>query len=270
VRTARQEGIQRLYHYQGPDLEHVRDTLINSRVRCSNPEQLNDPWDCRVYFDDLHLDDASARERWGKLMDAEFAKLPAKEQAKITEGGISWYDNRAFVERVVAGINQEVWKKIAEGRRIYCLTPHPNLLLMWAHYGNRHAGICLEFDASRELGRAYKVIYLDDMPVIDADRALDGRAMVDAGFLTNSSEWRYEDEYRLVMTIDEPSPPALRTEGDYLFLPPGTLTGIVVGHDAKAEEIRALVQECHADVRLKRAVRRPHQYHLDIVDDIAV
>src|SRR4051812_47367201 len=78
VRTARQEGIQKLYHYQGFDPDHLKDILINNRVRCSNPDRLNDPWDCRVYFDDLHLDDPSTREKWGKALEVAFANLSAK------------------------------------------------------------------------------------------------------------------------------------------------------------------------------------------------
>ncbi len=175
VRTARQEGIQKLYHYQGFDPDHLRDALINNRVRCSNPEHLNDPWDCRVYFDDLHLDDPSTREKWGKALEVAFANLSAKEQESVTEHGGRWYENLAFVQGVVTGINERTWEKVTGRRRLYCLTPHPNSLLMWAHYGDRHHGICLEFDTSRELGRAYKVIYADEMPLIGADRAIDGQ-----------------------------------------------------------------------------------------------
>ena len=50
-------------------------------------------------------------------------------------------------------------------RRIYCLTPHNDSILMWSHYSNNHTVICLEFTTGNTLFQgAMKVEYLERYP----------------------------------------------------------------------------------------------------------
>jgi Protein of unknown function (DUF2971) len=229
---------------------------------------LNDPWDCRPYFDDRDLTDSSRREEWEKLYKSYIElQVPADEQAEAKAAIARWCRNDKSVELGIKKLTLGIWKWIVESHRIYCLTPHPDSLLMWAHYGDKHKGICLEFDATLHFGRAYQVKYADKLPVIGPDIATDGKALISPMFCTKSSEWCYEDEYRLVLTIGAASPPALRLEGNYLILPPGVLTAIVAGYEADVAAIRAMVQEHAPGVLVKRAIRRFREYHLDIVDD---
>jgi hypothetical protein len=273
VSTARQEGIKTLYHYQGCSLEYLKDTLIRNRVRCSNPEDLNDPWDCRPYFDDRDLADSLRREAWAKSFNSYIdLQVPADKQAEARAAIASWRRNDKPVELMVKKLTLATWTWIVESHMIYCLTPHPDSLLMWAHYGDKHKGMCLEFDAKFHFGRAYQVNYADKLPVIGPDGAMDGKALIGPFFCTKSSEWHYEDEYRLVLTmIDDGGgkPASLSLQGNYLILPPKVLTAIIAGYEADVGAIRAMVQEHAPGIAVKRAVRRLNEYHLDIVDDSA-
>jgi len=50
-RTARQAGCARLYNYQKFCPERLSTTLREQKVHCSNPANLNDPWDCKPFYD---------------------------------------------------------------------------------------------------------------------------------------------------------------------------------------------------------------------------
>jgi hypothetical protein len=50
-RTPSQAGITRLYHYEKFCPQWLSATLSDQKIHCSNPANLNDPWDCRPSFD---------------------------------------------------------------------------------------------------------------------------------------------------------------------------------------------------------------------------
>ena len=62
-RTALQNGIPFLYHYQGFNPEYLASTLLNNEIHGSDPKNLNDPWDCKPMFDPHALDDPELLER---------------------------------------------------------------------------------------------------------------------------------------------------------------------------------------------------------------
>ena len=74
----------------------------------------------------------------------------------------------AALARSLAVLSRSVQDVIAQ-RRIYCLTPIPNNILMWSHYADNHKGICLEFDTSiRLFGTAREVDYRETYPLLSA------------------------------------------------------------------------------------------------------
>src|SRR5712692_6523756 len=80
--TALSSGIERLYHYEKFNPDHLRDTLLNQRVHCSDPLNLNDPWDCRPWFDESVLDDLRALE---EFLQWTFSLTPTKP---VSEGEV--------------------------------------------------------------------------------------------------------------------------------------------------------------------------------------
>ena len=55
--TALEAGISTLYHYEKFNPEYLATTLRERKIHCSNPASLNDPWDCRPWFDSRWLKD---------------------------------------------------------------------------------------------------------------------------------------------------------------------------------------------------------------------
>ncbi len=136
---------------------------------------------------------------------------------------------------------------------------------MWAHYAQKHEGICLEFDAGHDqVGRACRVLYQDHFPLIEPDALSDPLRLINEMFLTKSQEWAYEEEYRLMGRSDfDPTFP-LRTVDDYLPLRPSALTGIVAGVRADVAAVQEVMSQSGCDIPLRRAVQVPNQYRLEI------
>lgn len=266
--TAREHGVTRLYNFQ-PSLDYLEGNLRENHIHCSNPENFNDPWDCKPYFDPSSVADPTQRQKWIAFFREQHTGLTSEQQANVVaQFGTEWYENNALLQQSIVKTTLNVCKDNAERFRVFCLTTKPTSLLMWAHYGNKHQGLCLEFDATAEkVWRARRVVYTDKLPLANADYMKDHEALLAASLLTKSAEWSYEDEYRLLArdgTIDPTF--SLATEGNFLNLPTGAITAVIAGSRAKIDTIREIVQKVAPGLPVKRAVQRPYEYHLDIAD----
>ena len=126
------------------------------------------------------------------------------------------------------------WYRLSRTTRILCLSEYPGNLLMWAHYAKDHTGVVIELKCIPELDTsllaARKVYYKDKPPVIaelnDYLRYLTGQsskiddrnALFYELFLTKSSEWVYEDEWRV-------------------FIPPLNMENPTIITDNKGQEV---------------------------------
>jgi hypothetical protein len=141
---------------------------------------------------------------------------------------------------------------------------------MWAHYSNKHTGICLEFDTSAAaIGGAYQVMYNSAPPVLDVHTVADKEVI--QILLNKSSVWNYEDEYRVVAhegAVAGGVTPAFLpiTNLDFLPLAPEALTAVIAGCQADFDKIKALVDKHAPGLPVKRAVRATKAYSLSIED----
>jgi hypothetical protein len=159
-----------------------------------------------------------------------------------------------------------MWTAVADRYRVYCLCPDVHNTLMWAHYADRHRGICLEFSTRNEaICCALRVEYSAEYPLVSAHSEDEDASLVP--LLTKSDVWVYEQEYRLVAQEKSVSTAheTLLTDNSYLRLPKGALTSIVVGCQGNLEQVRALVREHAPDVHVKQTVRIPNRYAVHIV-----
>jgi len=195
--TAAGEGIRTLYHYEKFCPAHLTDTLVNQRVHVSNPQNFNDPWDCYPCLDTTQANDPKYRARWIEYIQQQ-VPLP-----DLTAGRRLSYERALqaspdlFKKMLQTSFRDAIRNMIVKRWRIYCLSPHPVMSLMWSHYSNHHRGICLEFDASQVVFRdAYQVVYREMLPALDILEMSDETAF--QVLLTKSPDWSYENEYRIL------------------------------------------------------------------------
>ena len=160
---------------------------------------------------------------------------------------------------------------IFERYGVYCLSTHSRSELMWAHYSDKHQGICLEFNVKNKLiCAALKVSYETEYPEYDlTDDTAVGNLFP---LLAKSAVWSYEDEFRLIAEdenafMPDPDPETPKMKNNFVGLPEGALTGIIVGCSASAETldaVRAIIKKSPTPVRLMEATRALDEYKLTI------
>lgn len=263
-RTAAQNKIPLLYHWQKFDPSRLEQQLRDGTVYCSRPIDFNDPWDCRPFFNTDLLADPSERQKhidWA----VEICKRDGRMSAPDIDRMRRELQDRAVLERCVREHITATQQAVIDRYRVYCLGPDVNNLLMWAHYADRHRGICLEFNVKNfTMCSAQEVQYFPQFPMTrqysgDLDENL-------LPLLAKGDHWKYEQEYRLIAQemCNATNHDTLICENGHLKLAKGALLSIIVGHDGAYRQVGDLVAKHAPDVRVRRARLVPNKYKLDI------
>jgi len=262
-------GLDRLYHYQPFDPSRLSKIILDKTLYFSNPGAFNDPWDCRPWWNANALDDPTVFDRhidFYIMITRRHGHFPEDE---IQQRANFFRSNLELLKKEMEKFSLAIWETINERYRVYCLSSKPDSELMWAHYSNKHQGICLEFDARNELfSQALKLSYQENYPLFDLTvDTVDEHLMP---LTTKSAAWNHEDEYRLIAQEKMAATPenTLMTQSNYIELPDGALTAIIVGcmaPDLTLNAIKKLIEQSTCSVKLKRAVRERDQYKLSII-----
>ena len=201
TKSAAALGIKHLYHYQTFEKpERLARMFTDGTLYFSQPRDFNDPWDCRPFFNKSALDDPAYYDRavrWFVHCDRTYNTALSDAEPLRREKEIR--GNRKLLERMIDQMTTDMETAIQQQYRVYCLSLHPDSVLMWAHYAASCRGVCLEFSVENELFcGALPVTYLDSYPqfdiaATDADENLQH-------LLTKSAVWSYEDEFRVVVS----------------------------------------------------------------------
>ena len=155
-------------------------------------------------------------------------------------------------ERYIFKMLRDPWEK-ALG--VICFTQHWRSPVMWAHYADRHKGVCLGFDVPDE--RVSQMVYEPERIKWVADlskpiRGLD-EELLRMVVTTKYSQWAYEEEWRLFGELRDPDP----KNGDYYlnFGPELALREIIVGSGCKSSvgSFRKLVGDVEQSVTIIKA-----------------
>jgi Protein of unknown function (DUF2971) len=266
ARNAIAAGITRLYHYDKFVPEYLEDLLTNQRVHFANLANLNDPWDCRPWFDPTVLEEAQVLEQFAEWIFSFAPTSPVSEEQRLATE-IRMRVDPAYRRGILERFSSDFLRMIPNRWRIYCLTPIPDSTLMWSHYADNHRGIVLEYSTDNAVfGIAQEVQYLSSYPRW-SPHDLMTKSTVQL-LLTKSDDWEYEREYRVIgfaegverAVMSHP----LILKGPYLGLPNGALKSVIAGCESELGIIQELVQRCLPSLPVKRAVRASDRYKLTI------
>lgn len=148
---------------------------------------------------------------------------------------------------------------------ILCLTGKPDNLLMWAHYADSHTGLVIEFDVEHEF---FKQVFEDPLSPAGLDEDLskdygylkpmvynDHRPEITIStiksfdsFLVKSNDWKYEQEWRMLMPTAKANKVVKEGEVDiFLYeVPKVAITKVILGCRASEnllESVKQLKQE---------------------------
>lgn len=248
------EILYRYRHLQGEHRERTARILKDSALYFASPASFNDPFDCKVHFR-LSSTEKEPRSKHLSLLKKYAPALNrAQRRAKATDD-LRRFDCEEFLRNVTTGFQTEV-NQVG----VLSLSQTNDNVVLWSHYADGHAGLCLAFSVATDLtffARAQPVTYSTEYPKIDLLRDPPMKH-VEAFLLNKAVGWRYEEEWRI---IDHNTGP-----GEKTFLEQ-SLVGITLGARMKSED-RRFVIEClktrKYPVPLFQALVKEGSYALDI------
>lgn len=248
-----------LYHYQpfnGEWKNYLEATLRDRTIYLSSPQSFNDPWDCRPWFDLEALQDPNVRE-------AHIAWFMRQSTQTKESDAIEMRHTPNLLRHMIEECSVGVCNDLNNNYRVYCLTPNENNALMWAHYADKHKGICLQFDVrTSPVDLAYKIEYQQNLPPSLLIQNNEEPAI--KALFTKSDAWAYENEFRiLARDAKSPLPDIPITKDNLLKLADRVLIGIIIGCQSEdSDEIVEIVDRHQPSITVRKAVRMPHRYGL--------
>jgi hypothetical protein len=142
---------------------------------------------------------------------------------------------------------------------VTCFSEVRDNLLMWAHYGDKYRGICLEFSTNWMPQQiTYPVRYEESYPTVSFDESLpggDGSRFMETHFCTKSRDWKYEEEWRIIAPKEQSIAYSARD-----------LTGIYFGPDIDQQSIELvchIVQGQKEDLRFWKGSISNTKFHVE-------
>jgi hypothetical protein len=268
-----EDSVMKFYKYSpwnGEKGDYTRENLLENAVFLASPEVFNDPFDFNPGYDYSATYQEKKQHITKVIMKGkECSKTKAEREAlKILR------ENPIFKERGgVARFAREDKENLRRVMGVSCFTTKPGNSPMWAHYADNHQGICLEWDFP-DIGEHFylpdgveKVIPLVLQPVTYAnerpvtrmfDDSIQAGGVIADSVITKSTDWKYEDEYRLIM-------PGYTGKVYYY---PYKLSGIIVGYKMptkQVEEVKQFVKKIKFQPRLYKTQLSERNFDYEIV-----
>lgn len=259
--------------YKYTDLEDWLPKMLSGEsIQFSSRTSFNDPFDCRPAFQlsvDTTEGNAYIDEKLRLRHLSPAGRLLAKNQLR----------NQS---RSVRGFVQAESDALLDKMGILCLAENWSDILLWAHYGDMHRGICTGFHSNSDVfATALPVKYRADLPVIRRPDD-DTDAMLNKAFFTKAECWEYEQEWRAVKRpmpeswcqaekakYEDPEAARILGEqrgcGKYRFNTTA-IESITFGVNADPVRItlaRKWIRDAELDIAVYQAVRLDAKYSID-------
>ena len=249
------------------------DALAQARIWYSKPAGLNDPNDVAPRWQK----DFSARE----ILEDFVARrqLPGQENTINDFIKIRLASGRTYeqilkqVDKMFMRFDKKPQRELLQdvlyyNETMFCsfgvlsLAETANNNLMWSHYSDSHRGFCMgfEYHETNILGQyGDRVTYVEKMPKPSiASFSMDaGGEVIHQIAYTKSSEWAYEQEWRV-----------LKQAGNCLYPYPGQLREVIFGLKIpkyQEEQIRAAIATSGCQTQFKRAIKPEDAFNISFL-----
>jgi Protein of unknown function (DUF2971) len=291
------DGIHTLYKFMRypyiakddltPDIKEkrrrVESLLASGELYFPTARQLNDPFESSPHFkipespkEAKEKFVADFRERHAQRLGFSKEEIDEKSQelsAKIDSGLFGIH---------VDGVIQKWQDKMKSDYPMCCLSATRESILMWSYYAEGHTGICVHFDSSNSrilasgspFQAAQCVHYSEEYPVLQLPlHDLDPVVLHSRAFITKSTHWDHEKEYRLVNLLAGSGDSKRRifddlfkwAEPQLAIVRPSHIVGVTIGASMPETEIENILRICHdrpARTPVWRAKRSDDRFEL--------
>lgn len=153
------------------DIRVVDNVISNNRLFFSSADTLNDPFE---------MNPALVRPK-------KFKPVKPRPKKRVLPGTVDRIYERVWLEQLA------VMRKFG----VSCFSEKNDDILMWAHYANKHQGICLVFStASKFFDGLVPVKYVPKRPAMSVLPKSNPDRVIEL-MSTKLNHWAYEEEWRL-------------------------------------------------------------------------
>ena len=245
--------ISRLYKFRSFDDLSLSESecftnkiILNSSLYFSEIKNFNDPYDCRLSFQQEYTLSERA-EYFTQLADENTCNFTLEQYLE------KYPDNQSFID-----LRNTITKKLINKLGVLSLSTNPNNILMWSHYSNNHTGLVFQFTfkkSSKCFLRPFVVDYEDKYDLLSYTS--DFKTEVLKLMLTKHTGWKYETEVRII---------DLDFQGEKKFKK-YELTSIIFGALAKDDDIDRTMNLCKQNgfehVKFSKAILAPGKFSLE-------
>jgi hypothetical protein len=176
-----------LYHYTGRvDDENLRRIIASELFYFSNPKHFNDALDVMMPVQAIKTGE----------QNPEMPIIATRADGTTGETNV-FTDHSPELAKALAQILPEFQDESTDKLRVLCLTESNKNNLMWAHYANRHTGICIGLEWKKFTSHPpHKVLYQDEMSLTEFNSSR-FEWEVHPRARTKTPDWSYEQEWRV-------------------------------------------------------------------------
>ena len=243
----------------GPSGDWVRDSIFHGKHYFSSPLSFNDPFDCRPNFT-LNGSKVQLQKYYEGLVARHMPELGrdarrAEARRRLSDPA---YDQR--LPKNMVGFRQMYHETVTAHVGVMCLSEVHDDILMWAHYGDSHRGVCLIFDPTEPFfATAQPVRYRATRPIVNPLVNTQDE-MLDAAMFTKSDHWAYEKEWRILQ---------YKKGAGVYTVPDAALVQVVLGaqvSEADIQRVREWVVQSPASVKVTQATLSPTKFSVEVPD----
>jgi hypothetical protein len=226
--TSDPKVLYRYRHLQGKHREWTRRILTDSILYFAKPSELDDPFDCRVQFR-RSLSCQEVKRKSSDLLRRYMPQLSRAQRRAKAAKDLKSRDSHGLLPHMTKGLQAE-----AEKVGVLSLSVSNSDIQLWSLYAAGHTGLCLKFMATDDtpfFGCAQPVNYTSKRPVVDLSDPPEHQ--VQAFLLTKSTEWKYQEEWRIICPSGGP--------GNKVF-PEELLIGVIFGAEMEAADMEDVIE----------------------------
>lgn len=166
------------------------------------------------------------------------------------------YDLSNRTHRIAVQMTRET---MSRGHGMLCFSADWRDPVLWAHYADKHRGVCIGFEIRDEVAK--KVAYVSErLPFPESPEMKDSEAML----FTKYANWAYEEEIRVFAELNDQENRLYFREFDETFYPVCVIAGARC--ELAKSEIEKALGDLAATVRLVKA--RAGFGKFEIVEDL--
>lgn len=297
----RRPGKRSFFKYASPSTALA--VLSSGKVRYSSPLTFNDPFDLQsgLHFEfdisTLHekiliklgqlaaaktIHSLDENDPWGQVIKSvrdhyQTHGFPLDRFRELT--GDLLKTMTGVIETTRQQFQEEWWKNLLPGLRVFCVSEDRDNLLMWAHYARDHTGAVFEFlslpEDDNSLSVAEPITYADRPPPFFTEnewlddilsvKKIDFNNLYKRYAYCKSDEWAYEREWRVWYPI-VPAPTSLYED---IAIRKSEFASLYIGCKADngfTTKALALARSTFPDVKVYKAKKCEDIYALEYAE----